>query len=93
LAEDQQWPSCAYESALAINANGHIFVGADFVGGAGGVYRSTDYGDSWVEINHDMIQTDVSGVGDTSDVVTFLRVLILVAAFFDRQTTATAGCR
>jgi photosystem II stability/assembly factor-like uncharacterized protein len=38
---------------------GYIFVGADFVGGAGGVYRSTDYGDSWVEINHDMIQTDV----------------------------------
>src|SRR4029077_17236183 len=42
-----------YESALAINTNGYIFVGA------GGVYRSTDYGDSWVEINHDMIQTDV----------------------------------
>ena len=32
-----------YESALAINTNGYIFVGA------GGVYRSTDYGDSWVE--------------------------------------------
>ena len=26
------------------NANGHIFVEADFVGGAGGVYRSTDTG-------------------------------------------------
>src|SRR4029077_19161668 len=31
----------------------------DFVGGAGGVYRCSDYGDSWVEINHDIIQTDV----------------------------------
>jgi photosystem II stability/assembly factor-like uncharacterized protein len=30
-----------YESALAID-NGYVFVGADFVGGAGGVYRSTD---------------------------------------------------
>ena len=48
-----------YESALAINAHGEIFVGADFVGGAGGVYRSTDYGDSWLEINHGIIQTDV----------------------------------
>ena len=35
-----------YESALLIT-NGYIFVGADFVGGAGGVYRSSDYGDSW----------------------------------------------
>ena len=34
-----------YESALLIR-NGYIFVGADFVGGAGGVYRSNDYGDS-----------------------------------------------
>ena len=47
-----------YESAPLIT-NGYIFVGADFVVGAGGFYRSTDYGDSWVEINHDMIQTDV----------------------------------
>ena len=38
---------------------GGIFLGADFVGGAGGVYRSTDDGDSWVEINHGVIQTDV----------------------------------
>ena len=27
--------------------------------GAGGVYRSTDDGDNWVEINHGVIQTDV----------------------------------
>ena len=30
---------------------GYIFVGADFVGAAGGVYRSSDYGDRRVEIN------------------------------------------
>ena len=47
-----------YESALAISTNCYIFVGADFVGGAGGVYRYSDYGDSWLEINHD-IQADV----------------------------------
>ena len=54
MAPDTSSPRLAlYESALAINTNGYIFVGA------GGVYRSTDYGDSWAEINHDMIQTDV----------------------------------
>jgi photosystem II stability/assembly factor-like uncharacterized protein len=37
--------------------NGYIFVGADFVGGAGGVYGSGDYGENWVEISHDMIPT------------------------------------
>ena len=47
-----------HESALLIR-NGYIFVGADFVGGAGGVYCSGDYGESWVEISHDMIPTDL----------------------------------
>ena len=56
--------SALYESALAINANNHIFVGADFVGGAGGVYRSTDDGDNWVEINQGVITTDVRALGD-----------------------------
>jgi hypothetical protein len=51
---------------LAINTNGYIFAGADFVGGAGGVYRFTDYGDSWAEINHDMIQTDVRSLATNS---------------------------
>ena len=31
-----------FTRAFAISSNGHIFVGADFVAGAGGVYRSTD---------------------------------------------------
>jgi photosystem II stability/assembly factor-like uncharacterized protein len=48
-----------YIRTLAISSNGHIFAGADFVGGAGGVYRSTDNGESWVEINHDDITVDV----------------------------------
>jgi photosystem II stability/assembly factor-like uncharacterized protein len=42
------------------------YVGADFVGRAGSVHRSTDYGDSWVEINHDIIQTDVRALAINS---------------------------
>jgi photosystem II stability/assembly factor-like uncharacterized protein len=60
-----------YETCLAINitggvTGGDIFVGADFVGGAGGVFRSTDQGDSWVEINHGVIQTDVRALAINS---------------------------
>jgi len=39
-----------YESCLEIDLNGHICVGTDVVGGAGGVFRSTDNGESWVEL-------------------------------------------
>ena len=34
--------------------------------GAGGVFRSTDNGQSWVEINHDVIQTDVRALAINS---------------------------
>ena len=39
--------------------NGDIFAGADFVGGAGGVFRSTDNGETWVDISGGVITTDV----------------------------------
>ena len=51
--------SALYESCLAINADGDIFLGADFVNGAGGVFRSTDNWARLAEINHDVIETDV----------------------------------
>ena len=66
--------------------NGYIFVGADFVGGAGGVYCSGDYGESWVEISHDMIPTDLCALSTNPSGHIF-------AAFSNRQTMATAGRR
>jgi hypothetical protein len=45
--------------SLAINSNGDIFAGADFINGAGGVFRSVDNGESWVEVNGGVISTDV----------------------------------
>jgi hypothetical protein len=36
--------SALCENCLAINAAGHIFLRADFVNGAGAVFRSTDNG-------------------------------------------------
>ena len=41
--------------------------GADFVGDAGGVYRSSDSGESWIEVNHDVIQTDVRALAINSN--------------------------
>src|SRR5207302_7314697 len=37
--------SARYDTCLATNSR-DMFVGADFVGGAGGVFRSTDFGES-----------------------------------------------
>ena len=56
-----------YVSALAINSNGDIFAGADFINGAGGVFRSTDNGQSWVEVNQGVITTDVRALAINSD--------------------------
>ena len=47
--------------SLAINSNGDVFAGT-FEGG--GVYRSTDNGETWVEINRDEITVDVRVLGD-----------------------------
>jgi hypothetical protein len=58
--------------------------------GADGAFRSTDNPQSWVEINHDVIETDVRVLA-INPAVTFLQKLILAAVSFDRQTMATAG--
>lgn len=92
MAADNHGLLALYDSALAINTNGCIFVGADFVGGAGGVYRSADYGDSWVEINHDMIQTDVRALATNPSGHIFAGLYFGVGVS-DRQTMATAGRR
>jgi len=40
--------SAGYIRSLAVNSSGHIFAGVFW----GGVYRSTDYGDSWTLLNN-----------------------------------------
>ena len=52
-------PALYIRSLVTTSSGGHIFAGADLIGGAGGVYRSTDFGDSWVEVNQGVITTDV----------------------------------
>ena len=54
-------------SSLAINSSGDIFAGADFIDGAGGVFRSTDNGENWVEINQGVITTDVRALAINSN--------------------------
>src|SRR4029453_7849953 len=46
--------------------NGHIFAGADFVEGLGGVFRSTDNGDSWTDVNQGVIEFDVRALAINS---------------------------
>ena len=72
--------SALYESCLAIDTAGDIFLGADFVNGAGGVFRSTDNGQSWVFARWRLIP-----------VVTSLQEPILAAMSFDGRTTAVTG--
>jgi hypothetical protein len=44
--------SALYESCIAINAAGDIFLSADFVNDAGGAFRSTDNSGSWTPANN-----------------------------------------
>jgi hypothetical protein len=44
--------SALYESCIAINAAGAIFLGADLVNDAGGAFRSADNGGSWTPVNN-----------------------------------------
>ena len=82
-----------YIRALAISPNGHIFAGADFIGGAGGVYRSTDNGESWVEINHDDITVDVRALATNANGHIFAGTYagVPLAAYSARQTMVTVG--
>jgi hypothetical protein len=59
LGEGEHRSVGALYKALAINTSGDIFVGADFINGTGGVFRSIDNGESWVEVNGGVISTDV----------------------------------
>ena len=74
-------------NTLAINASGHIFVGTagTYVGGVfqfGGVYRSTDDGNSWMPVN--------SGLpNDTRDVFTL--AINSSGHIFAGNTRGTAG--
>ena len=43
------------------------FRGSGFCDGAGGVYRSTDVGDSWREVNRHVIQTNVRALAIYSE--------------------------
>jgi ligand-binding sensor domain-containing protein len=49
--------------SVAINSNGHIFVGTD----GGGVFRSTDNGGSWTEVNTGLTNTGVSALAINSN--------------------------
>ena len=48
--------------SLAINSTGHIFAGTEF----GGVFRSTDNGDIWTELNNGLTATNVSSLAINS---------------------------
>ena len=52
--------------ALAINNSGDIFAGTLFGGAAGGVFRSSDNGDSWSQINTGLTNTSVSALAVNS---------------------------
>jgi hypothetical protein len=55
-----------YVTSLATNQNGDVFAGADFIDGNGGIFRSTDQGDSWTDISGP-ISTDVRALAINSD--------------------------
>ena len=46
---------------------GYIFAGADFIDGAGGVFRSTDNGATWTDINQGVITQDVRALAINSN--------------------------
>ncbi len=50
-------------SSLAINSNGDIFAGTPF----GGVFRSSDNGDNWTQINTGLTHTDVNALAINSN--------------------------
>lgn len=82
--------STLYESCLAISTTDHIFLGADFVNRAGGFFGSTHNGQSWVEINHDVIQTDVRALAIDSSSHIFAGSYFATVSF-DRRITPVAG--
>ncbi len=51
---------------IAVNSNGHIFAGSSSYSGYG-VFRSTDNGDSWAQINTGLTNTYVSSLAFNLD--------------------------
>ena len=78
--------------SLAINSNGDVFAGT-FEGG--GVYRSTDNGETWVEINHDDITVDVRALAINANGHIFAGTYaeVPLAAYSARQMMVIVGRR
>ena len=74
--------------ALAINSSGHIFAGTYF---GGGVFRSTDNGDSWTPVNNGLACGNIWSWRSIRPVRFLPEQPDVEQAFIVPLTTATAG--
>ena len=73
--EQTNGPYGGHIRSLAINSSGHIFSGTEY----GGVYRSTDNGDNWIQIN--------TGLGNISIIKSNFGLTLILGTSIEEPAT------